>query len=152
MTIIVNKNAFIWPVRVYYEDTDAGGVVYHSNYLKYMERARTEWLRALGFGQERLRREAGLLFTVTRMDVRFRAPARLDEQLTVSVAVAGLGRASLVLEQTVTREETATVLIEATARIAMINESFKPTRLPAAFLERLAAVRNPPGPGVAKGP
>ncbi len=140
----MNKNAFLWPVRVYYEDTDAGGVVYHSNYLKYLERARTEWLRALGYEQERLRRESGLMFTVTRMEIRFRAPARLDDRLSVSVAVAQTGRASLILDQTITREVDSRTLIEASARIAMIDQTFRPKRLPRAFAGRLTALVDAP--------
>jgi tol-pal system-associated acyl-CoA thioesterase len=82
------RPAFVWPVRVYWEDTDAGGVVYYANYLKFCERARTEWLRALGLGQQAMAERDGLLFVVSSAQVRYRAPARLDDQLMVSVAVA----------------------------------------------------------------
>ena len=78
----MTKDAFFWPIRVYYEETDAGGVVYHSRYLHFMERARTEWLRQWGFNQERLCRERGLLFAVMKMEIQFLAPARLDDTLT----------------------------------------------------------------------
>jgi len=77
---------FEWPVRVYYEDTDAGGVVYHAQYLKYMERARTEWLRAAGVEQDALLAEQGVVFAVTRIDLRYLRPARFNEALMVSVA------------------------------------------------------------------
>ncbi len=140
----MNKNAFLWPVRVYYEDTDAGGVVYHSNYLKYMERARTEWLRHLGYEQDRLYQESGLLFAVSRMEIHFRAPARLDNRLLVSVTLTKLGRASLVLEQAINQEKNGQILIEASVRIAMINETFRPTRLPKAFYGSLTAIQNTP--------
>ena len=128
------KNHFIWPIRVYYEDTDAGGIVYHSNYLNFMERARTEWLRSLGFEQKKLARETGLVFAVTRMDVQFLAPARLDDAIKVSVTLVKRGRASLNLAQEIRRNSDGRILIRATAKIAMLDEHFKPTRMPAAFL------------------
>ncbi|MBF0453854.1 MAG: tol-pal system-associated acyl-CoA thioesterase [Magnetococcales bacterium] len=128
---------FVWPVRVYYEDTDSGGVVYHSNYLNFMERARTEWLRALGFEQNRLAQESGLVFAITRMEVQFLAPARLDDTLQVSVTLVKQGQASLNLAQEIVRERDGRLLIQATARIAMLNRQFKPTRMPPAFLAAL---------------
>ncbi len=76
---------FSWPVRVYWEDTDAGGVVYHARYLHFLERARSEWLRASGIGQQQLRDEAGIVFVVHRMEIDFKAPARLDDLLTATV-------------------------------------------------------------------
>jgi acyl-CoA thioester hydrolase len=92
-------NEFIWPVRVYYEDTDSGGVVYHADYLKFMERSRTEWLRSLGFEQDALKNKWGIIFAVRAIRVDFRKPARFNELLEVSVKVAERGRASLSFEQ-----------------------------------------------------
>ncbi|WP_018878520.1 MULTISPECIES: tol-pal system-associated acyl-CoA thioesterase [unclassified Thioalkalivibrio] len=99
--------AFEWPVRVYYEDTDAGGVVYHANYLKFMERARTEWLRALGFEQDRLRSEYGIVFAVRRLAVEMQRPAHFNEALTVTCRVTRMRRASVEFAQVVQREATA---------------------------------------------
>ncbi|MBF0383235.1 MAG: tol-pal system-associated acyl-CoA thioesterase [Magnetococcales bacterium] len=126
--------SFSWPIQVYYEDTDAGGVVYHSKYLNFMERARTEWLRAMGYGQKHLADDSGLVFAVTAMDVKFLAPARLDDKLKVFVALVKTGRASLVLAQKIERESDGMLLISATAKIAMLNDKFKPTRIPTTML------------------
>ncbi len=131
---INRSDSFTWPVRVYYEDTDSGGVVYHSTYLNFMERARTEWLRALGFGQEQLAAERGLVFAVTHMEVQFVAPARLDDLLKVSVTLVKRGQASLNLAQEIILEPTGRTLIRATAKIAMLDDRFKPTRMPDDFL------------------
>src|SRR5918992_960806 len=94
---------FIWPVRVYYEDTDSGGVVYYANYLKFMERARSEWLRAIGYEQDMLTEQHGLLFAVRSAAVDFLRPARFNELLQVSAVVTHMGRASLWVEQQVSR-------------------------------------------------
>ena len=88
-------SVFEWPVRVYYEDTDAGGVVYYANYLKYLERARTEWLRHLGFGQDTLMRDAGIVFAVRRVEIDYLLPARFDDALLVELEIEEIGRASL---------------------------------------------------------
>ena len=136
----MTKNTFLWPIRVYYEDTDAGGVVYHSNYLKFLERARTEWLRHLGFGQEQLYRELGFLFAVSRMAIRFRAPARLDDPLTVSVRVAEKKRASLRLEQEIRLQPVGKVLVEASVLVVLLNGRFKPARLLPEFVQQLEKV------------
>lgn len=133
----MTKNAFFWPIRVYYEETDAGGVVYHSNYLHFMERARTEWLRQLGFGQAQLYRERGLLFAVTKMEIQFLAPARLDDTLTVSVSLQACKQASMVLQQTIHHDQKQQQLIQASVRIAVLNQTFKPTRLPDDLLHAL---------------
>ncbi len=123
-------------VRVYYEDTDAGGVVYHSQYLNFMERARTDWLRNLGFEQDGLREELGVVFAVSRMGVRFRRPARLDQQLRVTAKVATLGRASLDFEQQIWHQET--LLCEASVRIGCVDiHRFKPVALPVALRQEL---------------
>ncbi|WP_240097581.1 tol-pal system-associated acyl-CoA thioesterase [Thermomonas flagellata] len=120
---------FRWPARVYWEDTDAGGVVYHARYLAFLERARSEWMRALGLGQEALRREHDLVFAVHAMDLRFHAPARLDDQLAVSVRLLECGGASLALAQQVERAGQA--LVAAGVRIAALRaSSFRPCPIP----------------------
>jgi len=129
---------FSWPLRVYYEDTDLSGVVYHANYLKFFERARTEWLRALGCSQEQLRQEVQVVFTVSRIEVTFRSPARLDDELVATVAVTELKRASLVLTQELRLRHDATrLLASAEVRVASVDAaSFKPTALPPLFRGR----------------
>ena len=92
--------AFAFPVRVYWEDTDAGGIVFYANYLKFFERARTEWLRHLGVEQQKLREQVGGMFVVTGTQLRYHRPARLDDLLTVTARVTEPGRASLTIEQT----------------------------------------------------
>ncbi len=133
----MTKDAFFWPIRVYYEETDAGGVVYHSRYLHFMERARTEWLRQWGFSQERLGRERGLLFAVMKMEIQFLAPARLDDTLTVSVILQEQRLASLTLQQAVYRDQDQRQLIQAVVRIVALDNRFKPTRLPDDLLHAL---------------
>ena len=124
-------------LRVYWEDTDAGGVVYHANYLKFFERARTEWLRALGVGQERLLAQTSRVFVVVHTALRYAAPARLDDVIDVSVALVSLGRASLELAQRATRGDA--LLAEGTIRIGCVEAgTFRPRRIPNAILERLA--------------
>ncbi len=111
---------FNWPVRVYYEDTDAGGVVYYANYLKFMERARTEWLRALGVEQDQLREEAGLLLMVHSLSVHYRKPAKFNEALQVSVNIKHLGKAKIMFTQQVLRQND--VLCECEVTIACVDE------------------------------
>ena len=116
-------------LRVYWEDTDAGGVVFYANYLKYFERARTEWLRALGFGQERLRADTGAIFIVTDTSLRYLRPARLDDLLDVTVAVTGSGGASLALAQQAWRGDE--LLTEGSIRIGCVDAgTFRPRRIP----------------------
>lgn len=116
-------------VRVYWEDTDAGGVVFYANYLKFFERARTEWLRAMGFGQERLRTDTGAIFVVADTAVRYLAPARLDDELRVSVHVVEAGRASMQIEQQARRGDR--LLAEGRIRIGCVDAgTFKPRRIP----------------------
>lgn len=130
---------FSFPVRVYYEDTDAGGVVYHSNYLNFMERARTEWLRALGFEQDELRREHGVLFAVSAIQVTFHKPARFNELLAVTVEVQRRGAASLILEQQALRD--GELLASGEVRIGCIDAGrFVPVAVPEAVATKLAAV------------
>ncbi|GHT91621.1 hypothetical protein AGMMS49545_07870 [Betaproteobacteria bacterium] len=102
--------AFSLPVRVYYEDTDAGGVVYYANYLKFFERCRTEWARRLGCDQALLLREHGIVFVVKNVEAEYRQPARLDDLLTVTLAVETLGRAQILLQQSVYRGDTPLVV------------------------------------------
>ena len=127
---------FTHPVRVYWEDTDAGGIVFYANYLKFFERARTEWLRALGVEQQALREQTGLMFIVSQTAVRHLAPARLDDLLQISVAVTELGRATLTLEQQARRGDV--LLAEGTVRVACADAaSLQPRRLPAMLLQCL---------------
>lgn len=129
---------FSHPCRVYYEDTDAGGVVYYVNYLKFMERARTEWLRALGFAQSQLAVK-GLLFVVHSVEARYLAPARLDDALTVSVEVRQANRASLRLHQQVRRQGDAALLCEGWVTVACVRaDSFKPRAIPDALRSAIA--------------
>lgn len=130
-------SAFRLPVRVYYEDTDAGGVVYYANYLSYLERARTEWLRSAGFGQSELAAERGLLFAVRSVSIEYRAPARLDDQLDVFAQVARVGGASIDFDQRV--ECAGAELCRARVGVASIDaETFRPRVLPADLKEVFA--------------
>jgi acyl-CoA thioester hydrolase len=132
------NSVFTTPIRVYYEDTDAGGVVYYANYLKFMERARTEWLRRLGFGQRELARDPGVVFAVRSVSLEFLRPARLDDALEVSVQLGKGARASLTLAQQVRRGEE--ILCEGQVRIACLDAArFVPAPIPAAILARLSA-------------
>ena len=120
---------FQFPVRVYWEDTDAGGIVFYANYLKFFERARTEWLRAAGVEQQRLRDETGLMFVVAGTSLRYVAPARLDDLLTITVEPEAAGRASLVVRQRALRGDT--LLCEGEIRIGCVRDAdLKPQRLP----------------------
>jgi acyl-CoA thioester hydrolase len=133
----VDPTQFTWPIRVYYEDTDTGGVVYHANYLRFLERARTEWLRARGWSQERMKQEAGIGFVVASMTIDFRRAARLDDELLAAVWIKQRRRVSLDFEQTlVAAGDPARVYIEATVQVACVQlATLKPRRLP----ENLAA-------------
>lgn len=123
-------------LRVYWEDTDAGGVVFYANYLKYFERARTEWLRSLGFSQEAMRHRQQALFVVTDTQVRWRRPARLDDLLEVTVALRKRARASLVVAQQALRG--GELLAEADIRIACVDAgTFKPRAIPNDILEQI---------------
>ncbi len=121
--------AFQLRLRVYWEDTDAGGVVFYANYLKFFERARTEWLRALGVGQQLLRERTGAVFIVTYTALRYRAPARLDDLLDVTVDTFDPGQASLRLAQRVLRD--GTLLCSGEIRVACVEAgTFRPRRFP----------------------
>lgn len=118
-----------WPVRVYVEDTDFGGVVYYANYLRWLERARTEWLRARGLSQAALARDRGILFSVVSVQVNYRRPARLDDELIVTCAPRADGRASVRFVQQVLRG--TELLADADVRVACLGAAtLRPTRLP----------------------
>ena len=135
--------SFTWPVRVYWEDTDAGGVVYHARYLAFMERARSEWMRALGWGQEQLRTADDVAFAVRAMELDFLAPARLDDQLQVSVRLLECRGASFSVGQRI--ERAGTVLVESRVRIAALRASdFRPRPIPDALLTELKSLLETP--------
>lgn len=129
-------NNFIFPVRVYYEDTDAGGVVFYANYLKFFERARTEMLRAMGHEQDQLRINAGIIFVVRSVQVDYLSPARFNELLQVSSNVTEAKKASLTFAQTVSRD--GDILATGLIRIACLNaDTMRPTVIPHYLLEQL---------------
>ncbi len=132
---------FSWSIRVYYEDTDAGGVVYHSKYMNFFERARTEWLRSRGFDQSALVEAYSVVFAVRRMTIEFIKPARLDDQLTVTVEPGRIGGARLQLRQTLERNSNAPQrqqLAAADVEVACLDaRQFAPVRIPAAIKEKL---------------
>ena len=128
--------SFSWPVRVYYEDTDTGGVVYYANYFKFMERARTEWFRSFGVMQDELSRTRGVLFAVRSARVDYLKPARLDEQLNVSIELGRCGPASIVFLQQVRRE--GEVLCRGEIKIACLKTAdFSPTAIPEDIVSRI---------------
>ncbi|MBZ0070678.1 MAG: tol-pal system-associated acyl-CoA thioesterase [Gammaproteobacteria bacterium] len=130
---------FRWPVRVYYEDTDAGGVVYYANYLRFMERARTEWLRSLGVEQDRLVREQGIIFAVTEAELRFKRPARFNDALEVTARVIERRRVSLRFAQTVLRGDE--LLCEGRIQIACLDSAvFRPRAIPKELLKEIVDV------------
>lgn len=125
---------FRFPVRVYYEDTDASGVTYHANYLRWFERARTEWLRVLGLQQETLRDELGAVFTVASMEIEFRRPARLDDLLEVQTGAPQTRRASVVFEQALVRPGGNELLARARVKVGCVSAlDFRPIPLPEAM-------------------
>lgn len=124
---------FEWPIRVYYEDTDAGGVVFHANYLNFMERARTEWLRSLGFEQTELKTKLGVIFVVRRLKLQYRRPACFNDQLMVITRLVKVGRSLLEFEQTIQRqnEDNTELLTEATIEVVCVDaRQFRPTSIP----------------------
>jgi acyl-CoA thioester hydrolase len=129
---------YSFPVRVYFENTDAGGVVYHSEYLKFLERARTEWLRHLGFDHQSLARNHRVVFIVTAIAVDFARPARLDDTLAVSVQLESVGRARCVFAQEIRREDD--VLVRAKVTVACVTgEQFKPVEIPENLRRKMEA-------------
>ena len=130
---------FTWTVRVYYEDTDTGGVVYYANYLKFFERARTEWLRAAGFGQRALAVEQGLQFVVARIECDYKRPAKLDDLIELDVRVIQAGRVSVVFEQTARRGDE--VLAIARVRAGCVDTStLAPKPMPAPMLQAMKSI------------
>ncbi len=149
--------AFYWPIRIYYEDTDSGGVVYHANYLRYFERGRTEWLRHLGIDQDRLQQEFGIVFAVRSMQIEFKQPALFNQILWVSSALDKMGKASLTMTQSLvwapklrwdayrdsiagqTIPQEVTLLSSTHVKIACLDAgAFKPRPIPKPIVEEIA--------------
>jgi acyl-CoA thioester hydrolase len=127
-------------LRVYYEDTDLAGIVYYANYLKFIERARTEWVRELGVDQARVKAGEGVVFAVRRVEADYLVPARFDDELTVETSLVEARPARVVLAQRVLRDDT--LLFEAQVTIVALTDAGRPTRLPAVFRRALENVRN----------
>jgi acyl-CoA thioester hydrolase len=133
------RQPFRWPVRVYYEDTDAAGIVYYANYLKFLERARTEWLVAMGFTLTALEAEHNAVFVVYRLEIEYRQPARLGDALDVTMAPIARGKSRLVAAQDVLRDEV--LLARACVTLALVDRrNWRPMRTPAPLLARMEAV------------
>lgn len=132
------NSVFSWPVRVYYEDTDVGGVVYYANYLRFMERARTEYLRARGFEQDTLMAEEGVMFVVVQAEVTFRRPARFNDMLAVTVTIEDSTRTSVRFGQNVYRDNTeGELLVQGLIRGACLDATtFRPRAIPPAIVAR----------------
>lgn len=135
---------FSWPVRVYYEDTDSGGVVYYANYLKFMERARTELLRSVGYEQDKLQQESGLIFAVHSADINYRKPARFNDELNVITSIASLGKASIQFDQSVelvsSNHDDSHPGTLATARIKIAcldSQKFSPVSIPSQIVSTI---------------
>ena len=140
----IRDGVHLFPVRIYYEDTDAAGLVYYANHLKYAERARTEFLRAAGFEQERLRQESGTVFVVRHCTADYRAAARLDDDLVVATRIVGVGAATLDLAQEICRADD--VLVALDFRVACLGRGGRPQRLPSALraaLDEFTAANKP---------
>ncbi|HTH43709.1 MAG TPA: tol-pal system-associated acyl-CoA thioesterase [Oxalicibacterium sp.] len=140
--------AFIWTVRVYYEDTDAGGVVFYANYLKFFERARTEWLRSAGIGQQSMTQEHGVMFVVKSTAVDYHAPARLDNELKLTVSVEKMGRASVQFIQQawrITKDEHGEqreLLATGHIKIGCVDtQNFRPSQIPQHVLQQIEAMK-----------
>ncbi len=155
----VKTKEFSWPVRVYYEDTDSGGVVYYANYLKFMERARTELLRRVGFEQDKLQRELGIVFAVISANIQYKKPARFNDEISVITFVTALGKASIHFKQSVflksrspslgsltphlgstahVEVESAVLLADATIICACLNaEKFVPQTIPPSIIKKI---------------
>jgi acyl-CoA thioester hydrolase len=131
---------FEWPIRVYYEDTDSGGVVYHSNYLNFMERARTEWIRSLGFEQDELITQHQCLFAVHSMQLNFRKPAKFNDALMVSSSLVKAAGASMEFEQKIYRDDE--LLCEAVVKVACLDsDRFRPRPIPSFILTEIQGER-----------
>ena len=140
----MTSTPFQHPVRIYWEDTDAGGIVFYANYLKFMERGRTEWLRALGIEQQRLRDEVGGMFVVSEANIKYLQPARLDDELIVTAQLQSAGRASMTIAQQVLLKQkqptdTPQLLCEGTIRIDWVDAaSMRPARIPQTLLQTIS--------------
>lgn len=134
---------FCWPVRVYWEDTDGGGIVYYANYLKFLERARSEWLRARGVSQQALVRDSGLCFTVVDLSIGYRRPAKLDDELTVTCEPQPEGRASLYFAQRILRGgPQGELLVQSKARVACLDaKTLRPRPLPDFVLKEIPGMQ-----------
>ena len=134
------KPNFSWPIRVYWEDTDAGGIVYYANYLKFFERARTEWLRACGIHQQALREATGGMFVVSQAQVNYLKSARLDDELLLTTTLVQAARVSMTIEQRalLVTPDSEVLLCEATIRASWVNAHGKPARIPPVILAALA--------------
>ncbi len=134
------QHCFTWPVRVYYEDTDSGGVVYYANYLKFMERARTEWLRDHGFEQTELLRDHSVIFVVRSVQIEYLRPAKFDDLLTVTVRFHASGRSWIELDQTAEHPENG-MLVKARVKVVCVNgQTFKPVQIPALVRESIERI------------
>jgi acyl-CoA thioester hydrolase len=133
---------FSWPVRVYWEDTDGGGIVYYANYLRFLERARTEWLRSLGHSQQELARTPGILFAVVGLSIEYRRPARLDDELTITCEPRAERATVMHFAQQIYRSASE-VLVEADVRVVCVDaRTLKPKRLPDFLVAALALERS----------
>ena len=132
------QSRHVLPLRVYFEDTDAGGIVYYANYLKYAERARTEWLRALGADHSGLMANEGVMMTVRRCEAEFFSPARLDDALEVHTTIEEIGGVTMWLDQRVMRG--ANELVRMRVRLACVNRDLRPAKLPARLRAALAPI------------
>lgn len=137
MNSYIKDGAFYLPVRVYYEDTDAGGVVYHANYFKFCERARTDWLRTLTVGRERLQNEFDIMFVVRRATIEWKRPARLDDLLLIETRLQAIGKVRMTMRQTVMRDDQVLAIVD--IEVVAVNSSFLPTPLPEELLALLPA-------------
>ena len=137
MTAASDRAIFSWPIRVYYEDTDAQGVVYYANYFRFMERARTEWLRALGVDQRALMQDERRIFVVTGTQADFVAPARFNDEIVVTASLAKLSRATFDIEQNIYRDSLdGDLLLRGSVRAAYLDaDTLRPTRVPASLFE-----------------
>ena len=135
--------AFSFPIRVYWEDTDAGGIVFYANYFKFFERARTEWLRSLGLQQHQLKQTTGGMFVVAESNMRYVRPARLDDELIVTATVKEIGKASMIIEQqALLKAEQSSpniaLLCEGSVRIGWVNaETLQPARMPSCIINSM---------------
>ena len=137
MTAAENAGPFAWPLRVYYEDTDAQGVVYYANYFRFMERARTEWLRALGVDQRAMLNDERRMFVVTETQAAFIAPARFNDEIVVTAELAKLGRATFDIRQNIYLDNLdGPLLLRSTVKAAFIDaDTLRPKRVPASIFE-----------------